>query len=338
MDDQTRTTMKTVRTSLLAWLALSLLAAPAMAQEEHHVRIEMEHSVNGNTRKVIKEFTAPSEAALQDSLQALVDLDAPTGGALLGVSLASMPASGKAEEGAHVVHVSPGTPAATADLQEGDIITAMGGKAITGPEGVTGVVGAHQPGDRMPLTYTRNGKSTTVEVTLAERPEVHSFGDLELLEDSDIMGAWNLPWRLETKPRAFLGIRPGESQENGGAVVGAVEPGSAAARMGIEKGDRITRLNDKDVADFADLAQQVAAQAPGDSISVTVMRDGKKHQLNGTLGERDDDLAWGGAMPSMRSFNLQGVGPDLQKQIDQLQEQMEQFRKQLEDLKADPGQ
>ena len=108
--------------------------------------------------------------------------------------------------------------------------------------------------------------------------------------------------------------------------------------MGIEKGDRITRLNDKDVADFADLAQQVAAQAPGDSISVTVMRDGKKHQLNGTLGERDDDLAWGGGMPGMRSFNLQGVGPDLQKQIDQLQEQMEQFRKQLEDLKADPGQ
>lgn len=331
--------MKTVRTSLLAWLALSLLAAPAMAQEEHHVRIEMEHSVNGNTRKVIKEFTAPSDAALRDSLQALADDQGMVqGGALLGVGLSSTAKSGKNAEGARVAHVNPGSPAATAGLQEGDIITAMGGKAITGPEGVTGVVGAHQPGDRMPLTYTRNGKSTTVEVTLAERPEVHSFGDLELLEDSDIMGAWNLPWRLETKPRAFLGIRPGESQENGGAVVGAVEPGSAAARMGIETGDRITRLNDKDVADFADLAQQVAAQAPGDSISVTVMRDGKKHQLNGTLGERDDDLAWGGAMPSMRSFNLQGVGPDLQKQIDQLQEQMEQFRKQLEDLKADPGQ
>jgi serine protease Do len=260
------------------------------------------------------------------------------GGALLGVGLSSTAKSGKNAKGARVAHVNPGSPAATAGLQEGDIITAMGGMAITGPKGVSDVVGAHKPGDHVPLTYLRDGKSKTVDVTLAARPGNNFFGDLDLLPDSDMAHMWKMPWGMQPEAHAYLGVRPGLGQEEAGALVGGVEPGTAAAKMGIEKGDRITRLNDKDVADFADLAQQVAAQAPGDSISVTVMRGGKKQQLHGTLGEREDDLAWGGGMPGMRSFNLQGVGPDLQKQIDQLQEQMEQFRKQLEDLKAEPGQ
>jgi len=40
----------------------------------------------------------------------------------------------------------------------------------TSPEDLIAAIRAHKPGDTMKITYVRNGQTTTVEVTLAERP------------------------------------------------------------------------------------------------------------------------------------------------------------------------
>jgi putative serine protease PepD len=84
--------------------------------------------------------------------------------AYLGVSLSSGSTT------AHVAAVRDGTPAARAGLKAGDVITALDGKATASSGELESAMGAHKPGDSVSLTYTRNGKSHTVQLKLASRP------------------------------------------------------------------------------------------------------------------------------------------------------------------------
>ena len=81
--------------------------------------------------------------------------------AFLGVQLS--PAS----QGARIAGVVSGSAAAGAGLQAGDAITAVDGTAITSASGLSGVLDAHKPGERVRLSYTDSaGQSHSVTVTL----------------------------------------------------------------------------------------------------------------------------------------------------------------------------
>jgi putative serine protease PepD len=84
--------------------------------------------------------------------------------AYLGVSLSSTSST------ALVGTVRSGTPAARAGLQAGDVVTALDGKGIASTGELESAIAAHKPGDSVSLTYTRNGKSHTVQLKLASRP------------------------------------------------------------------------------------------------------------------------------------------------------------------------
>ncbi len=84
--------------------------------------------------------------------------------AYLGVGIAS------ASNGVRLTEVRPGTPAARAGLQAGDVITSVGGERVRSASELSSAIDAKKPGDRVTLTYLRSGQSHTVTVTLAERP------------------------------------------------------------------------------------------------------------------------------------------------------------------------
>jgi S1-C subfamily serine protease len=109
--------------------------------------------------------------------------------AYLGVGVASISESVAAElgvpAGAMVTEVREGTPAAEAGLRPaggstmvdgqsfptgGDVITAVDGEAVTDGADLQSAIDAKKPGDTVSITYTRNGESTTVEVSLGTRP------------------------------------------------------------------------------------------------------------------------------------------------------------------------
>ncbi len=70
------------------------------------------------------------------------------------------------EWGAYVTEVVPGSPAARAGLQRGDIITAIGGQAIDEKHSFLNVLFAWRPDDRVELTVYRDGQEKTLSVTL----------------------------------------------------------------------------------------------------------------------------------------------------------------------------
>jgi S1-C subfamily serine protease len=61
-----------------------------------------------------------------------------------------------------------GGPAQKAGLRPGDVITNFDGHSVTRPEELIALIRSHAPGDKVQLTYQRGGKSTTVQLTLAE--------------------------------------------------------------------------------------------------------------------------------------------------------------------------
>jgi putative serine protease PepD len=72
------------------------------------------------------------------------------------------------EGGAVVGSVTPDSPAAQAGLQRGDVVIRFGEKPVNDSNDLVSAVQAGKVGDRVEVTYTRNGVEKTATVTLAE--------------------------------------------------------------------------------------------------------------------------------------------------------------------------
>lgn len=73
--------------------------------------------------------------------------------------------------GVLVEGTDPGTPAANAGLKQGDIIIQFDGQKVEGNSDLFSILRRKKPGDVVSLTFDREGKESTVQVTLGERPQ-----------------------------------------------------------------------------------------------------------------------------------------------------------------------
>ncbi|MEE4493694.1 S1C family serine protease [Streptomyces sp. BE230] len=89
---------------------------------------------------------------------ATVTMDEKTGGAVI-----SDQGAGGTEA------VTKDGPAARAGLRAGDVITKFNDTVVDSGPTLIGEIWTHKPGDKVKLTYKRDGKTSTVEVTLGER-------------------------------------------------------------------------------------------------------------------------------------------------------------------------
>jgi putative serine protease PepD len=72
----------------------------------------------------------------------------------------------EADPGALVIEVKDGSPAAKADVREGDIITAIDGQSVRGMPELASEIRKHEPGDTVTLSVVREGKKLLVKVKL----------------------------------------------------------------------------------------------------------------------------------------------------------------------------
>jgi serine protease Do len=71
-----------------------------------------------------------------------------------------------------------------------------------------------------------------------------------------------------------------------GAMVVRVERGGPADRAGLRDGDVIVAAGEDPVDSAAGLSRHVAALPPGETVRLTVLRDGRRQRVEVTLGER----------------------------------------------------
>ncbi len=93
-----------------------------------------------------------------------------------------------------------------------------------------------------------------------------------------------------------------------GGLLAEVVPGGPGEKAGLEGGDEklqfqgfpyrtggdvILQVDGRDVIQPNDLARLVATKKPGERVTLTVLRDGKKEQVEVTLGKRPDSVGGG---------------------------------------------
>jgi putative serine protease PepD len=89
------------------------------------------------------------------------------------------------------------------------------------------------------------------------------------------------------REQGFLGISLGSRDDGGsGAVIGEVTAGSPAAKAGVRVKDIVLAVNGQPITGDTSLVAIIRDSAPGEKITITVERGGKKQDLIATLVAR----------------------------------------------------
>jgi len=165
-------------------------------------------------------------------------------------------ASNRSKGAGLTIGVNPGSGAASAGLQAGDVILKLDDAVIDDFEDVGDFMAYTKPGDQVKVVYERNGKRNTVLVTLGGK------------------GSTNVTVR---EKEACLGIytEPFESGKNPGAIINGFTNESAAQAANLNKGDIITAVDGQTVKNHNDLWDEIARHQIGDQVKVAYTRDGK---------------------------------------------------------------
>ncbi|WP_277437824.1 trypsin-like peptidase domain-containing protein [Streptomyces sp. SPB162] len=89
-----------------------------------------------------------------------------SGRAALGITARTVVGDDLRPAGVAVVSVSDDGGAAKAGLKAGDVITKIDTTPVTTMQSLTEALAAHKPGDKVQVTYVRDGSTRTAEVTL----------------------------------------------------------------------------------------------------------------------------------------------------------------------------
>ncbi|MFF7444877.1 MULTISPECIES: trypsin-like peptidase domain-containing protein [unclassified Streptomyces] len=92
-----------------------------------------------------------------------------SGRAALGITARTVVDDDYRAAGVAVVEVKSGDAADRAGIEAGDVITGLGGTDITTITSLSEALAAKRPGDKVRVTYTRDGAERTADVTLGEQ-------------------------------------------------------------------------------------------------------------------------------------------------------------------------
>jgi Do/DeqQ family serine protease len=153
----------------------------------------------------------------------------------------------KNDEGVYVSDVSKDGAAVSAGIKTGDILTKVNGVPVSsGPEMVEQVA-RYKPGDKISVTYLRNGKENTVNITLKNRAG-----------NFDIVKAENAVEKLGGE---LVNVEPSIANSNnieGGVSVKKKGTTGAIAGSKIQEGFIITSVNGKPVKNVQELTAALA--------------------------------------------------------------------------------
>jgi serine protease Do len=170
--------------------------------------------------------------------------------------------------GALVADVVPGSPAAKAGVQAGDVLTRFDGKAVDSSSALPMLVSLTESGHEVNVELWRNGKRETSSIRLEARPSQ----DGAKAQSERASGGFGLSLRaLTPEVRQQLGIDSSQ-----GALVSDVAVGSPAARAGLRPGDVVTEAQGKPLATPAALASILEKLTSGQVVRLKVTRGDEK--------------------------------------------------------------
>lgn len=146
-------------------------------------------------------------------------------------------------QGVYVSAVPTDGGAAAAGIKKGDVITQVNGHNVSSGLELSGNIASFKPGDKIPITYIRNGKEVEAKVTLKEAP-----GKIETVTVQNIGS--KLGGTLETLTRE----QAEAYKVDGGVLVKDIDKGGLLSRTRMEKGFIITSVNGRGINNVDELS------------------------------------------------------------------------------------
>jgi len=169
--------------------------------------------------------------------------------------------------GLSVVSIDEDSPAATAGIRPGDVVTRIGDVEVDGPIDFQRALLDRLPGDELRLALRRDNRAVNVDLTLAaassasrakNSPAWEALGmDLERISPSDFRRRFKTSYR-------------------GGLSVTAVRPDSPAASQGIRPGDVLVGIHIWETVSLEHVSYilEKSDAATEDSVKFFILRDG----------------------------------------------------------------
>jgi serine protease Do len=211
----------------------------------------------------------------------------------------------KDDRGAYITSVMPGTPAAKAGIQVGDVILEFNGQRVEDKDQLIRMVRETPAGKQAKISLWRNGAPMMVVATVAAHKMMESDDGNWSFEMSDLsnlaalpgginMPLIEIPKMITVMQNPALGIE-GESLQaqlaeyfgvKDGVLVKSVARNSPAERAGIKAGDVIARIGDTRIATWRDVSAAMRYAQAGRPLNVAVVRNRKDLGLTLALEER----------------------------------------------------
>ncbi len=180
--------------------------------------------------------------------------------------------------GVVVNQVVPGSPAQLAGLEAGDLITEVGGKQIRTPGELIATIGHRSPGSELAITAFRAGEMEEFNATLAERESDEKVKTKTPKAKPSATSLERLGLTL-TELSASDAASLGVTAEEGALAVERVEEEGPASAAGIEPGDVIRRIGNRNTHTLDEANAALDAMREGASIPVLVEREGRARFL-----------------------------------------------------------
>ena len=192
----------------------------------------------------------------------------------------------KEQGGALINEVVEGTPAAEAGLQPGDVVVEFNGKQVADYRQLRLMVAQTLPKTKASFKVLRDGKSKTVNVTLAELPSQRTLGGM--------MRPGEAPGVEENQPETLEGVEVADlsgrtrreyniPNQVRGALVTSVDPDSNAYESGLRQGDVILEFERKSVTN-AEEAVELSNNFKGKKVLLRVWSRGSTKYLFVNVG------------------------------------------------------
>jgi serine protease Do len=189
-------------------------------------------------------------------------------------------------KGAVVADVVPGGPAQKAGVASGDVVVAVNGHAINSYTEMTREVAKVQAGDVARLDVFRDGKERFIDVHTALRPSEEQLAKNDGSGDDESGNPG--PGQRAAPGAPILGmelapLNPAARQEFNladnahGVVVEGVKGASDASDKGLQRGDVIVRVGDREVASTGDVSAALSEwkKEGRKSIPLAITRGGR---------------------------------------------------------------
>jgi S1-C subfamily serine protease len=222
------------------------------------------------------------------------------------------------DAGLELTTLDADSPLVDLGFAEGDVITAVNGTALTDMDlsAVESIVSELTDTETLSVTVERDGAEQTIDINLSDID--FSLGDMMPFMGHGMMGQGYGYGYGMMQPPTQLGVQyrvltADVAAEEGldleeGALIEQVYADTPAANAGLQEGDVVTAVDGEDVDAEHTLSDRLSAYEEGDTVTLTVVRDGESQSIDVTLGARSNGMRF-----EFRSdFGRQNGGPSFQ--------------------------